>query len=99
MNSTTKALLLSDLPYKPHFVADVIIELWERVELLENRASDKVESPGTVRPEAGPANNRSDEIAIQLQNAINFIPVDCASNIREARAIVMDCIAQLRAVR
>jgi hypothetical protein len=42
-------------------------------------------------------NNRSDEIAIQLQNAVGFIPVDCASNIREARAIVMDCIAQLRA--
>ena len=69
-------------------------------DLLEYREWRPIVAAQSVGSQSAQAtNNRSDEIAIQLQNAINFIPVDCASNIREARAIVMDCIAQLRAVR
>jgi hypothetical protein len=42
-------------------------------------------------------NTASREIAVQLGNAVSFLPVDGSPGVREARAIVNDCIAQLQA--
>ena len=58
----------------------------------------KAELAATVPPVAA-ANNRSDEIACQLDTVVTMLPVDGALNITESRRIVMDCIAQLRAMR
>ena len=58
----------------------------------------KAELAATVPPVAA-VNNRSDEIACQLDTVVTMLPVDGALNITESRRIVMDCIAQLRAMR
>ena len=63
-----------------------------------DRASKSAESPGTVPP-VGAANNRSDEIALQLETALAYARSGIPSNIGMVKNILTGCIAQLRAVR
>ena len=73
---------------------DRIVKFCGHIMADKVRASDKVESPGTVRPEADPANSVSHEMLGRLDAAMRLVKNGMkSSEIWDVRGVLRDCKA------